>query len=411
MSFDQLVELIEVLRAAKLRTTLTAFSVAWGIFMLVILLGAGAGIQNGAEHQFRDDATNALWIYPGTTSIPFEGHKIGRSVRLTDEDYDALKTHVEGIEHITGRFYLRGQFTVSYNGTVSSFDVRSCHPDHQFLEKTIITAGRFLNEIDLLERRKVAVIGPDVVTRLFKPHENPLGAWISVRGMMVRVVGVFDDEGGEGELSKIYIPISTAQAAFGGESQIHQIMFTIEENADLERSFGIAEQTKRLLAGRHHFSPEDKRALRVNNNVEDFERILNLFRRIRAFIWIVGIGTIIAGIVGVSNIMLISVRERTKEIGVRKALGATPWAILSQIMLEALIVTGVSGYLGLFVGMGVIEFVRNNVPPSDFFRNPTVDFGAMVGATLLLVFSAMLAGFFPARLAAKVNPVVALRAE
>jgi len=407
---DRLRELYETLRTAKLRTAVTALSVAWGIFMLVVLLGAGAGIQNGAEHQFRDDATNAIWVFRGTTSMPFEGHKIGRQVRLTDEDYDAIQRNIEGVTHITGRFYLQGQFTVSYGKVVTSFDVRATHPGHRFLENTEITDGRFINELDLKERRKVVVIGPTAVERLFHGMD-PIGEWISVKGMMYRVVGVFKDSGGESEDSTIYIPISTAQMVYGGASQIHQIMFTIDESSSVEQSTAIAEETKRMLAGRHHFSPKDKRAIRMRNTIEDFQRVLGLFERIRVFIWIVGVGTIVAGIVGVSNIMLISVRERTKEIGIRKALGATPWAIISQIMLESLIVTGVSGYTGLIAGVGLLELVRKHMPPSEFFRDPEVNLGVALGALALLVFSGLLAGYFPARLAAKVNPIVALRAE
>lgn len=407
---DRFHELYATLRTAKLRTFVTALSVAWGIFMLVVLLAAGAGIQNGAEHEFRDDATNSLWVYRGTTSIPFEGHKVGRFVKLTDEDYDAIQKNIDGVQHITGRFYIQGQFTVAYKGSISSFDVRACHPDHRFIENTEIIDGRFLNDIDLTERRKVAVIGPVAIERLFK-GADPLGEWINVNGTMYRVVGVFDDDGGEEEQSKIYIPIATAQMVYGGASQIHQIMFTIPEDTDVEQSEAIVQETTRLLAGRHHFSPNDKRAVRVRNTVEEFQRIVALFERIRTFIWIVGIGTIIAGIVGVSNIMLISVRERTKEIGIRKALGATPWTIVSQILLESLIVTGTAGYLGLVAGLGLIELVRKNVPPSDFFRDPEVNLAVVAGATVLLVFSGLLAGYFPARIASKVSPIVALRAE
>lgn len=407
---DRLYELLETLRAAKLRTAVTALSVAWGIFMLVILLGAGTGIERGAENGFKDDATNAIWIYRGTTSLPFEGQKIGRNVALDDEDFEALRRNVEGVEHITGRFYIQGQFTVSYEGTVSSFDVRSCHPGHLFLENTIITDGRFINELDIVQRRKVAVIGPAAVDRLFHEKRDPIGEWINVNGTMYRVVGVFRDDGGEEEEAKIYIPITTAQMAYGRPQQIHQIMFTIGD-ATSERAQAIQDQSVRLIAGKHHFSPKDKRALRVRNGVESFERVVTLFARIRFFIWIIGAGTIVAGIVGVSNIMLISVRERTKEIGIKKALGATPWTILSQIVMEALIVTGVSGYLGLLAGLGVIELVKANVPPSDFFRDPEANFTVVVTATLVLVFAGLLAGYFPARLAAKVNPIVALRAE
>lgn len=409
MSLDLLVELLETLRTSKLRTAVTAFSVAWGIFMLVLLLGAGSGIENGAEHEFRDDATNSLWVYRGTTSLPFEGHKIGRNVELTDEDYDAIQRNVAGVDHITGRFYLSGQFTVSYKGTVSSFDVRSCHPGHQYIENTIITSGRFINDLDLRDKRKVAVIGPIAVDRLFK-KANPIGEWIDVHGTMYRVVGVFDDDGGEEEQAKIYIPITTAQMAYGGASQIHQIMFTIGD-ATVEDSLVALDETQRLLAARHHFAPNDKRAIHIRNNVDDFQRVVSLFRRIRAFIWIVGLGTIVAGIVGVSNIMLISVRERTREIGIRKALGATPLRIVSQILLESLVVTGTAGYAGLVAGLGVLELVRTKVPPSDYFRDPQASFGVVVGATVVLVVSSLLAGFFPARLAARVNPVVALRAE
>ncbi len=407
---EHLYELAETLRTAKLRTMVTALSVAWGIFMLVILLGAGSGIQNGAEHEFRDDATNSLWVYRGTTSIPFEGHEIGRPVRIDDDDYEAMKREIDGVERITGRYYIQGQFTVSYRGTVSSFDVRACHPDHRFIENTAIIDGRFINPLDIAERRKVAVIGPVAVQRLFK-GKSPLGEWVDVNGTMYRVVGVFDDDGGEEEQSKIYIPITTAQMVYGGARQIHQIMFTIGGDAGVERSEAIAQDTRKLLARRHHFAPHDKAAVRVRNNVQEFQRIVMLFTRIRVFIWIVGFGTIVAGIVGVSNIMLISVRERTREIGIRKAIGATPWAIVSQIMLESLVVTGTSGYAGLCAGVGLIELVRAHVPPSDYFRNPEVNLGVVGGATVLLVFAGLLAGYFPARLAAKVNPIVALRAE
>ncbi|HTJ80462.1 MAG TPA: ABC transporter permease [Polyangiaceae bacterium] len=410
MSLEPFVELIETLRTAKLRTAVTALSVAWGIFMLVILLAAGAGIQNGAEHEFRDDATNSIWVYRGTTSIPFEGHKIGRPVKLDDDDYDAIRHEIDGVEQITGRFYIQSQFTVSYRGTVSSFDVRACHPGHRFIENTQILEGRFINELDLQERRKVAVIGPIAVDRLFH-KKAALGEWIDINGTMYRVVGIFDDDGGEEEQAKIYIPIATAQMAYGGPKQIHQIMFTIGGDADTARSEAVVEETKRLLARRHHYAVTDKSAVRVRNTIEDFQRVLTLFARIRFFIWIVGFGTIVAGIVGVSNIMLISVRERTKEIGIRKALGATPWKIVSQILLEALVVTGTSGYVGLVAGLALVEVVRRNVPPSDYFRNPEVNLGVAAGATVLLVFAGLLAGYFPARLAAKVSPIVALRAE
>jgi putative ABC transport system permease protein len=407
---DRLTELFDTLRTAKLRTAVTALSVAWGIFMLVILLGAGRGIQNGAEHEFRDDATNSLWVWRGTTSMPWQGHKPGRRVRLDSDDIDAIQRSVEGVEHMTGRFYLPGEYTTSFNGVVASFEVRAVHPGHRYLENTSIREGRFLNPLDLSERRKVAVIGPAVVTRLFK-DVNPLGEWLEIGGRMYRVVGVFEDAGGEEEEQKIYIPITTAQMVYGAEGQVNQIMFTLGGGADVESSKRAIADTTKVIASHHNFSPKDKRALRVRNTLEDFQRVAGLFAKIRTFIWIVGVGTIIAGIVGVSNIMLISVRERTKEIGIRKALGATPWTIVSQVLLESLVVTGVSGYSGLVLGLATLELAKWKLPPTDFFRDPQADLGVVVGATLLLVFSGLLAGYFPASLAAKVSPSVALRAE
>lgn len=406
---DQWREIFETLRRSKLRTAATALSVAWGIFMLVILLGAGRGIQNGVEASFADDAVDSIWVYRGRTAKAHAGYGTRREIRLRLTDYRALIDSVDAARHASARFHLAGQFTVKFGRETSAFDVRACHPGYQFIENTRITAGRFLNEVDLRERRKVAVIGPKVVDILFG-RTPPIGAWIEIGATPYRVVGTFDDDGWEGEKSVIYIPITTAQTAYGGGDQVHQIMFTVG-GVSAEESRRIVDHTRRLLAARHHFSPEDTTAVRVRNNVENAERFLGLFASIELFVWIVGIGTILAGIVGVSNIMLISVRERTKEIGIRKALGATPGVIVRQIVTEALIITSTSGYLGMVAGIGLLELVRRFVPPNDYFRNPEADLGVVGAATLVLVVAGVLAGWFPARLAARINPVEALRAE
>ena len=406
---DRWLEILETLRTSKLRTAATALSVAWGIFMLIILLGAGRGIQNGVTKNFRDDAVNSIWVYRGQTSKAHAGYGIGRRIRFQNADFDALHEAIPEIEHSTARFYLKGEFTVRYRAEVSSYEVRACHPGHQFIENSIITAGRFLNNVDLRDRRKVAVIGPRVVDRLFG-RRRPVGEWIEVSGTPYRVVGTYTDEGWEGELAKIYIPITTAQTAYGGGTQIHQMMFTVGD-ASAKDARRIAEQTRRLLAARHRFALDDERAVRVRNNVESAERVFQLFASVRVFIWIVGLGTILAGIIGVSNIMLISVRERTREIGLRKALGATPRAIVNQIVLESLVITSASGYAGLVAGLGVLALVRRYVPPNDYLLNPDANLGVVVGATLVLIASGVLAGYFPARIAARINPVEALRAE
>jgi putative ABC transport system permease protein len=402
-------EILDTVRKNKLRTGLTALSVAWGIFMLVLLLAAGTGLQSSVEHDFRDDAVNSLWVYPGTTRQPHRGHPVGRDIQLHSADFQLLRDRVPGVEQISGRFYLDGEYTVSYGKRRASFGVRACHPGHQYIEKTIIVAGRFLNELDLAERRKVAVIGVEVARPLFG-SADPLGEVIDVNGVAYTVVGVFRDEGSDRELRKIYIPITTAQIAYSGSDRIHQLMFTVNEEHARE-SDRLEHEVRRLLAARHNFSVADKGAIHVRNLIERFAKVTNVFLGIRIFVWIVGVGTVIAGLVGVSNIMLIAVKERTREIGLRMALGATPRSIVALIVQEALLITGVSGYLGLVAGVSVVEVVARLMPENDYIRNPEVNLSAVVGATLLLVVTGTLAGWFPARRAARVNPVVALRDE
>lgn len=407
MNADGLREVFEVLRRNKLRTSLTALSVAWGVCMLVLLIAAGNGLRHGVEHDFRDDATNSVWIRASKTSIPYRGQGPGRPINLEDGDFDALQRGVPGIEHITGRFYVRGVLPVSRGSRSATFDVRGCHPDHQFLERTIMLSGRFIDELDVRDRRKVAVIGPRVQAALFGAAD-PLGERINVRGVNYTVVGVFEDQGGEGELRRIYIPISTAQLVYHGENRLHQLMFTTGA-ASLSDSQAMAAQARQLLSERHAISPDDRRALMVNNTQVRFRKLMDIFDAIRSFVWIVGIGTLFAGIVGVSNIMIISVQERTLEIGIRKAIGAPPASIIRMILLEAVLITAAAGYAGLTAGVGLVELFRRHVPDNDYIRDPTVDVRVGVIAMLSLVVAGALAGVLPARKAASVRPIVAMR--
>jgi putative ABC transport system permease protein len=377
------------------------------MLMLVVLLGAGRGLANGTAYEFRDDAVNSLWLYTGKTQLAFAGRGPGREIKLMNDDYDAIRRTIPGIDHISGRYYLWGEFIVSYGAKHSAFDIRGTHPDHQFIEKTIITEGRFLDDADLGELRKVCVIGTAVKSFMFG-KADPIGQYLMIRGLSYKVVGVFDDVGGENELKKIYIPITTAQLVYNQPGRLHQIIFTIG-NASLAQSQRLADTVLRFMAKRHGFSPLDRRALHVQNNLEEFERVNSVFVWIQAFVWIVGIGTLLAGVVGVSNIMLISVKERTREIGVRKALGATPWAIISLIIGEAVIVTGVAGYAGLVMGIGVVELAARYLHDVPYLRQPDVNLSVALIATAVLMVCGALAGFFPARHAASVSPIEALR--
>lgn len=409
IDLDAWQEIVDTVRKNKLRTFLTGFSVAWGILILVVLLGCGQGLARGIEYDFRDDATNSIWIRSGQTSVPWKGLRPGRSVQFTNEDYDTIRSGVRGVEHITSRFFMRGNLTVAYRGQTSSFDVRSVHPDHQYLEKTIVTEGRFLNPLDVDGFRKVAVIGERVKAQLFK-GAPALGEYVEIKGIPFLVVGVFTDEGGEGELEKIYIPISTAQRTYGGANRIGMIMMTVGD-ASVGESRGIADDLRLRIAERHEFDPDDRRAVFISNAVEQFQRFVDLMGGIRAFVWAIGAGTLLAGMVGVSNIMMIAVRERTKEIGVRRALGATPFSIMSLVMREAVLVTSVAGYVGLVAGVAVLELLSWGLRGTPTFRNPAVDLATAVFAIVLLVIAGALAGFVPARRAAMIRPVVALRDE
>jgi putative ABC transport system permease protein len=400
-------ELWSTIRRNKLRTLLTGLSVAWGTFMLVLLLGAGRGLENGVEWEFRDDAVNSIWFFTGRTSIPFAGRGPGRDVRFDNDDFDALSREIPNIEHLTGRFWLYGEFSVRYRDRHAAFDILGAHPDQRFLEKTLMTSGRYLNDRDIAERRKVAVIGDLVRSALFR-EEDPIGKYVEIRGLAYRVVGVFKDVGGEAELRKVYVPITTAQLVYNQPGRIHAMAFTVG-NADFAQSQTMEQDARRLLSERLDVSPSDLLALRSRNDLERFTKLTAVFTWINGFVWFVGIGTMLAGMISVSNIMLISVAERTREIGIRKAIGATPGSLVRMVLFEAILITAVSGYSGLVAGVGLVELIAPRTAETPFLRSPEVDIRVALIATALIVAAGALAGFVPARRAARVNPIVALR--
>lgn len=405
IDFDKWQEIFNSIRRHPLRTILTALGVFWGIFMLVLLLGAGRGLQNGVEYEFRDDATNSVWIRRGVTSIPFEGLPKGRQIRFSNEDYDLLAEHFDEVDQITGRFYLAGNQTISYGKKSLAYSVRAVHPGHRYIENSIVESGRFINETDLKDCRKVAVIGKVVQKDLFG-NDPPLGKEIKIGSTIYTVVGIYSDTGGDDEMRIIYIPISTAQKIYSGTDELHQLMFTTKD-MELAAIQQMQEEIREAFARRHQFDVEDRKALYIFGVAEEYQKFMNLFAAIRAFVWFVGLGSIVAGIIGVSNIMLIVVKDRTKEIGIRKALGATPRSIIAMILQESILITSVAGYLGLLAGVGVISLME--AIAVEYFRNPRVDLGVGAIATLVLVSAGALAGLMPARKAARINPVVAMR--
>lgn len=409
IDLDILQEVYNTVRKNKLRTLLTGFSVSWGIFMLILLLGSGTGIENGVKAEFKNAATNSIWVHHGQTSKPFKGLQPGRQIQFTNDDYEIVKSSIQGIEHITARYYLWNDNIVTYKKEYGAFNIVACHPDHHHLEKTILSEGRLINELDIKQVRKVATIGTLAKEQLFR-NESAIGKYVRVNGVPFKIVGVHFDEGSERPLRWLYLPLTTVQKVFGGGNRIHALMFTAGR-ATLDEGRKMERQVREALAARHKFDIVDEKALRIWNSLKQYQKFMNLFSSIRIFIWVIGIGTIIAGIVGVSNIMLISVKERTRELGIRKALGATPSSIIGLVLLESVLITSLAGYIGLLSGVVVVELVSSHVPAVELFQNPQVDFKAAIGAVILLVSAGLIAGFVPARKAANILPVEALRNE
>jgi putative ABC transport system permease protein len=405
---DKWQEIMITIRKNKLRTFLTAFSVAWGIFILIVLLGAGKGLRNGASSQFSNDAQNSIWVNGGETSLAYQGLKPGRIIQLTNEDYDLIRSQVKGIQNISSSSLTRQIRTVSYGNEHGAFGVRSCMPDHHYLENAQVVQGRFINEYDIENFRKVCAIGVPVQKALFK-KEDPIGKYLDVDGIPYLVVGVFYDSGRE-DMDRVYIPLSTAQRAYNAKQNINVVWLSVA-NATMEQTETMRKQIVKMMAAKHHFNPEDPKAMNIHNQFQEYKRIIDLLDGIRLFILVIGIMTIIAGVVGVSNIMMIVVKERTKEIGIRKALGASPFSIVALIIQESVFITGAAGYVGLVLGVGLLELFNKMDLDSDFFKKPEVDFSIAVFATVLLVIAGALAGLFPAMRAARIEPVIALRDE
>ncbi len=406
---DRWEEIFITIKKNKLRSFLTGFSVAWGIFMLIILLGSGRGLENGVHDQFRSSAVNTLWVWGGETSMPYKGLQPGRDITFENADYSNVKTHVPGIEYIAGRSHVWGNGVISYKSEYGNFDIRSVHADYGLIEKVTLREGRFVNPNDVEKSLKVACIGIAVKEALFN-DENAIGQYINIQGVPFKMVGIFeDDDGRQDNQRTVYIPITTAQKVFMGRDRLQTLAITVASN-DVDDSKRMEEAIRSKIAARHIFDVKDERAMFIWNAVEEFKKFMDLFTAIRIFIWIIGTGTIIAGIVGVSNIMMIAVNERTKEIGIRKSLGATPASILMLIMQEALFITTIAGYIGLVLGVGLLELISPYVQ-SEFFRNPDANLGIAISATIVLIIAGVIAGYVPARKAVAIKPVEALKDE
>ncbi|NRA93296.1 MAG: ABC transporter permease [Psychroserpens sp.] len=406
-------EIFETLRKNKLRTFLTGLSVASGIFILVILLGFSTGLANGVRSEFESDATNLITVWTGVTTKGYKGLNPGRYIQMKNENFDLItEKYKDNIEYETALYSIWGA-EITYKNEIVRYQVRGAMPGHQFIENADMESGRFITEADLNENRKVAVIGKKLRQDLFK-DEDPINKEIKIYGINFKVVGVFIDPGGEREEQQAYIPLSTSQKVFGAGEDIRNILVTVKMADTFDEAVALSTSLSNAIEAElkqiHTVDPEDTSAVRVFNTLEKAKEIYSIIDTIQAVFWFVGIGTIIAGIVGVGNIMLIIVRERTKEIGIRKALGALPISIIGMILQEAIFVTMFAGLFGLIFGLGLLELLGPQIQ-HDFIKYPQVNFNIALTTVFILVFAGALAGFIPAYRAAKIKPIVALRDE
>ncbi|GAB4489955.1 MAG: ABC transporter permease [Raineya sp.] len=412
---DKWQEIFATIQKNKLRTFLTALGVGWGIFMLVFLLGVGKGMENGVKREFAGESVNSIWVWRGKTTLPYKGLKPGREIYFTNEDYQTAENKINDVDFIGVRNSLWGEFTINYKNKNGSFQTYGANYNFFRLNGEKLVEGRFINELDMSEKRKIVVIGARVQKVLFG-DKSPIGEYIEIKGVYFKVVGVFTRKGGNGRLEeRIYMPFTTYQATFNPQKRIHLVGIAAKDGVPAKQ---VEDELRTMLSEKYKFDPKDKQAIGINNNEEEYKRTMGLFMGIQAIVWFVGLGTLAAGIVGVSSIMLIIVKERTKEIGIRKAIGATPWSIISLILQESIFITAMAGYIGLLLGVGVLELIRILIEQVEagggevgFFSRPEVNLSVAITATIILVIAGALAGLFPAMRAANIKPIEALRAE
>lgn len=418
--FDIWQEIYSTIKRNKMRTLLTGFAVAWGIFMLIVLLGAGNGLIHAFEKSASERAMNSIKIFPGWTTKAYDGLKEGRNIQLDNKDLKATATNFTDNVISTGATVRQNNVNVSFGSEYVNLTLFGVFPDYTAVETVKSAGGRFVNDIDIRERRKTIVLHKKSAEILFgKTKTEPIGQFVNAGGVAFQVVGLYEDQGDK-DSNEAYMPFSTLQTIYNKGDKLNNIIFTTK-NMDTEvANKAFEKRYRRQLASNHRFDPSDDSAIWIWNRFTQYLQQQTATSILRTAIWVIGLFTLLSGIVGVSNIMLITVKERTREFGIRKALGAKPSSILWLIIIESVAITTMFGYIGMVAGIGATEWMNasfgtqtmdNGMGSATVFLNPTVDTSIAIQATLTLIVAGTLAGFFPARKAVSIRPIEALRAD
>ncbi len=398
----------------KSRSVLTAFGVFWGMLMLVLMVGAGNALSKGISSQIEGFATNSCFFASERTTLPYKGFRKGRRWDMTNSDLPVIREKVKELQYISPVLFAGGNDKNVVRGEKNgSYLVKGCYPEYDLIEKSKMLYGRYVNDIDIAEKRKVCVIGERIYEVLFQKGEDPTGKQIRVNGIYFQVIGVARSTSGVsigGQTAEtVVLPFSTMQQAFNQGNIIHFLAATAKDEVPVKV---VQDKISEVLKQQHQIAPDDKEALFTMNIEEQFKMFNYLGIGIAALIWIVGLGTLFAGAIGVSNIMLVTVRERTREIGIRRALGATPRDIIGQILSESIVLTLLAGLTGIVVGVGLLRATGIVLSQGDqFFKDPQISFGMAVGSLFILLVIGTFAGYLPAQRAMTIKPVEAIAEE
>ncbi len=405
---DRWREIFQSINKNRLRSVMSGFTVAFAILLFTLLFGIVSGLSNSFKGAFVDDAQNSMFVRVWKTTKPYKGLQTGRRIQLKNKDLNFVKKEYDDkIQHLTARIYKN--VNISNKNKSDNYSLRAVHPDHQFLEKTIMDEGRYINERDLKEKAKVIVIGRLVKEDLFG-QKPALNKRVNVGGISYQIIGIFSDDGGDNEERLTYMPVTTAQMIYGNNDHISQINIGYNPKLSLDEAIAFGNKMERDLRKKLGIHPDDQSALSVRNMAEANKGIGTFMLALYFIVIFVGSGTLIAGIIGISNIMIFVIKERTKEFGIRKALGAKPSSIVGMVVQESVLITTIAGYLGLSLGTYILSFIGDGLE-KYFIKDPSVSPGIVIGATIVLVLSGLIAGYLPAKKAAGIKPIVALRAD